>query len=231
MKYKVIFYAIWAAALATAILLAYDGLASGVGYEPEQPVEFSHKVHAGDFKIKCVYCHYNAEKGAAASVPTAFDCQVCHIALKYEKETMIPVNESFDENKPLQWTKVYVLPDYARFNHSRHLRVQIDCSSCHGETETMERIRRVRDLSMKWCLDCHRDPRKYVVVVREISGVLSNIPDVGAKEYLFGGYKPESVVEPAYGLYFHRPAEPLLPGIPAPRKPTLGPDDCAACHY
>jgi hypothetical protein len=141
-----------------------------VGYEPEQPVPFSHKVMAGDNGIPCLYCHPGAERGAVAGVPSVETCMNCHrfIQPKREDGPVTPAMaallehvdpETLEPIRPIVWRKVYDLADFVYFDHSRHVRdAGIECSECHGPVERMERVRRVRTLKMAWCLDCHRKP-------------------------------------------------------------------------
>jgi hypothetical protein len=155
-----------------AISEVYIYFASNKGYEPAQPVEFSHKTHAEKFGIKCMFCHYGAESSQHSNIPTTYECMVCHIALNTESELLKPVNYSYYEELPIKWNKVFNLPDYAKFDHEIHVKWPMDCSSCHGEIESKDKVRRNRIMSMQWCLQCHRNPESYVVKPRFISGII-----------------------------------------------------------
>jgi cytochrome c2 len=142
------------------------------GYKPEQPVKFSHKLHAGDNEIACQYCHNSVEKSRHAGIPTVNVCMNCHkgittgpqykereIAKIYEAAGFDPKAGTYDESKqkPLKWIKVHNLPDHVYFNHSQHVVVgQIDCAKCHGDVKSMTVAEQKAPLTMKWCIECHR---------------------------------------------------------------------------
>jgi len=142
-----------------------------VGYRPQQPVPFDHSVHSGNLKIACVYCHTSVEKSAHSTVPPTSTCMNCHTEVKRDSPKLKRVLESYEKNIALGWIRVHRLPDYAFFNHSRHINVGIDCASCHGEVETLGVIVQKKPLTMGWCLDCHRNPEKYSIRTRPITGV------------------------------------------------------------
>jgi len=141
-----------------------------VGYQPWQPIPYSHKLHAGSLGIDCRYCHRTVEEGAAASVPDADTCFGCHQNVKKDSEKLEPLRALFTppsdgaehHAEPIEWTKVHLLPDYAYFNHSVHITANIGCKSCHGRVDQMEVVRQVEALSMGWCLECHRDPTPHI---------------------------------------------------------------------
>ena len=130
-------------------------------YAPLQPVKFSHKVHASDYKIDCKYCHNLAETSKTAGIPTINNCLNCHSMIlegtnsgKYEIQKIIDANLN---NTPIEWIKVHNLPDHVFFSHAQHVGAgKLDCQECHGKVEEMDIIRQENDLSMGWCLDCHR---------------------------------------------------------------------------
>ena len=129
-----------------------------VGYQPDQPVEYSHKLHAGDMGMDCRYCHYPAETGAHAGVPATETCMNCHAKVKTDSPKLLPVRDSYASDKPIPWVRIHNLADYAYFNHSAHLAAGVGCQSCHGRIDQMEVVHQVEPLSMGWCLDCHRNP-------------------------------------------------------------------------
>jgi hypothetical protein len=130
-----------------------------VGYSPEQPIPFNHKVHAGDNKIDCRYCHQSVEKSALASIPSTATCMNCHGVLNVagEKTSIKNLKKSFEDKKPIQWIKVHDQPDFVHFNHSRHIARGVDCSKCHGNVAEMEIIKQVESLNMGYCVNCHRE--------------------------------------------------------------------------
>ncbi|MEM7495035.1 MAG: cytochrome c3 family protein [Myxococcota bacterium] len=129
-----------------------------VGYEPSQPVPFSHELHAGQLGIDCRVCHTSVETGHQAGIPPTKTCMDCHASIKPDSVQLAPVHQSWADDSPIAWTRVHKLPDYAYFDHSAHIQAGVACLHCHGHVERMPRIRQVEPLSMSWCLECHRDP-------------------------------------------------------------------------
>ncbi len=133
-----------------------------VGYRPEQPVAYSHKLHAGDLKLDCRYCHVGVEVSAVASVPPTQVCMNCHRLVGQDLASLEPLRQSFSTGDPMRWVRVHKLPDYAYFDHSMHIRSGVGCSTCHGDVRSMEVITQAKPLSMGWCLECHRDPAPFL---------------------------------------------------------------------
>lgn len=132
------------------------------GYAPKQPIPYSHKLHAGELEIECLYCHSQADKGPHATVPDVAVCMKCHEQVQTKDENgeltpgMVTLLEHWREKKPLVWNKVHDLADFVYFDHSRHVLADVTCQECHGPVETMERMRREYGQKMSWCLDCHK---------------------------------------------------------------------------
>jgi len=175
-----------------------------VGYQPEQPVPFSHKVHAGDLGIDCRYCHASIEESHEANIPPAQTCMNCHRSIKKNSEALAPVRESYETGKPINWVRVHKLPEYAYFDHSVHLKAGVGCTSCHGDIDRQEIVTQRETLSMGWCLDCHRHPHQHIRDLTETS--------VTDMEW-----------QPAKGQY--NAAEAIIQ-----EKELSPPEDCAACH-
>jgi len=129
-----------------------------VGYAPEQPVPFSHALHAGELGMDCRYCHNTAEDGPRAAVPSSSTCMNCHRFVKADSPALEPIRKSFETGEAVEWVRVHMLPDYAFFDHSVHLAAGVGCVSCHGRIDQMEVVTQDQPLSMSWCLDCHKDP-------------------------------------------------------------------------
>jgi len=160
------------------------------GYEPVQPIAFSHRLHAGEIQTSCLYCHYGAEKSRHAGIPPSNVCMTCHrFVTAPQKDLFAEILESrkskraprpivsaelrklydalaLDEKlepdptkkaKPIAWVKVHNLPSFTCFDHRSHTRAGVACQSCHGPIETMDRVAQVSDLSMGWCVNCHRE--------------------------------------------------------------------------
>jgi len=137
-----------------------------VGYQPYQPIPYSHKLHAGSLGMDCRYCHRNVEEGATASIPDADTCYGCHKVVKKDSVQLELLRAAFTgdgrDDHPIEWVKVHLLPDYAYFNHAVHISANVGCASCHGRVDQMEIVRQVEPLSMGWCLECHRDPSAHI---------------------------------------------------------------------
>jgi hypothetical protein len=135
---------------------------TGAFVEREQPVQFSHKHHAGDDGIDCRYCHTSVETSASAGMPATQTCMNCHSQIWADSPYLEPVRESARTGKPIQWTRVNDLPDYVYFNHSIHINKGVGCSTCHGNVAQMPLMYQASSLQMEWCLECHRNPEKFV---------------------------------------------------------------------
>ncbi len=133
-----------------------------VGYRPEQPVEYSHKLHAGDLGMDCRYCHTSVEFSEEAIIPPTQTCMNCHTLIRTESEKLLPVRESWATGDPIQWVRVHNLPDFAYFRHSAHIKAGVGCESCHGNVAAMEVVEQKEPLSMSWCIDCHRNPEPFI---------------------------------------------------------------------
>ena len=142
-----------------------------VGYRPVQPVEYSHKLHAGDLGMDCRYCHTSVETSAKAIIPPTQTCMNCHSFVKGDGVKITPVTESWGNGTPIEWIRVHKLPDYAFFDHSAHLRAGVGCFSCHGNIDQMEVVKQVEPLSMGWCLDCHRNPDMHLRPLDQITNM------------------------------------------------------------
>ena len=160
------------------------------GYEPVQPIAYSHRLHAGELQIGCLYCHFGSEKSRHAGIPPVGVCMNCHRVIKASRGAIRAEREQADREKrqarsivspelaklyeamglnkemqpdpsrprnPIAWVRVHKLPDFVYFDHRPHVNAGVECQRCHGPIETMERVRQVEDLSMGWCVNCHRD--------------------------------------------------------------------------
>jgi len=171
-------------------------------YEPVQPIAYSHRVHAGDLQVPCLYCHFGAEKSRHAGIPPVNVCMNCHQFVtaplgaaraeddlaKQENRTprrivspeiakiyaALGLGDDLQPDPartpaPVQWVKVYNLPDFAYFDHRPHVASGVACQTCHGPIETMERVRQVQPLAMGWCVNCHRDSNAQGVAGRPVN--------------------------------------------------------------
>ena len=127
-----------------------------------QPVPFSHKHHAGELGIDCRYCHTSVEKSSFAGIPPTQTCMTCHSQIWTNAAMLEPVRASYRDDKSIAWTRVSALPSFVYFDHSIHVSKGIGCTTCHGPIADMPLTWRANTLYMSWCLDCHRQPEKYV---------------------------------------------------------------------
>jgi len=128
------------------------------GYAPEQPIPFSHKLHAGKYKIDCNYCHTGVRIGKQANIPSSNICMNCHSQIKKDSPKLEKVRTAYKTGKPIEWVRVHNLPDLAYFNHSQHVKVAgLECQKCHGPVQEMEVIQQYAPLTMGWCINCHRE--------------------------------------------------------------------------
>ncbi|MCC7403733.1 MAG: cytochrome c3 family protein [Bdellovibrionales bacterium] len=128
------------------------------GYQPDQPIAFSHELHAGQQKIDCKYCHVAPEVSRHSSVPSLNICMNCHLTVGLDKPGGQKLMEMNSNGEPIAWQKVHLLPDHVKFNHSAHILKGKVCQECHGPVETMPVVYQYSSLSMGWCVNCHRKP-------------------------------------------------------------------------
>ena len=142
------------------VLIAYAFSAENLnpGYAPEQPIPFSHALHAGELEMDCRYCHNTVENGAMAAIPPTSTCMNCHKSIRTESLALEPLFKSAESGLPVEWVRVHDLGEFAYFNHSAHVSAGVSCVECHGRVDQMDVVRQQETLSMGWCLDCHRDP-------------------------------------------------------------------------
>jgi hypothetical protein len=165
------------------------------GYEPDQPIKFSHRVHAGQNQTDCLYCHFTAPYSKSAGIPPENVCMNCHLIVRngtrsgmFEIEKIIT---GYDSEKPIEWIRVYNLPDHVFFSHAQHVGAgKIKCKECHGPVEKMDRIKLNQELTMGWCINCHRstdvnfDGNRFYTEYKELYGKLKRgeIEDITARD-------------------------------------------------
>jgi len=148
------------------------------GFEPAQPVDFSHRLHSGELGVPCLYCHSGAERSRHAGIPAASTCMNCHRFVKAKRATVRAEEElakkeqrkprlvvadeirkletAVKTNVPIRWARIHQVPDFVYFDHRPHVSAGVECQKCHGPVETMERVRQFESLNMGWCVNCHR---------------------------------------------------------------------------
>src|SRR6476661_10922504 len=128
----------------------------------EQPIQFSHERHVAGNGLDCRYCHTSVEESSFAGIPPTKTCMNCHSQIFSTSPYLEPVRESFRSDRPIAWTRVHDLPDFVYFNHSIHVKKGMGCTTCHGQVDRMPLMWQEKSLQMEWCLECHRNPAKYV---------------------------------------------------------------------
>jgi hypothetical protein len=158
-------------ALASFALTYYVSRAErdGVGYMPDQPIAFSHRLHAGDMRIDCQYCHVGVEKSRHALVPSTETCMNCHRVSRKDMPEIIKLTGYYEQGVALPWKRIHKVPDFAYFNHSVHVTRGIDCVSCHGDVPRMEKVGQMNSFTMSSCLDCHRNAHARLPEVKNIN--------------------------------------------------------------
>ena len=139
-------------------LFSRSPLRQELGHFPLQTIPFSHKHHVGSLGIDCRYCHNQVDTSRFAGMPDTQTCMSCHSQLWTESEMLAPLRESFAEGRPLTWQRVHDMPDYVYFSHRAHVNNGVACETCHGRVDRMPLIKQSKPMTMRWCLDCHREP-------------------------------------------------------------------------
>lgn len=170
-----------------------------------QPVPFSHDHHTAGLGIDCRYCHTTVETSAFAGIPPTQTCMNCHKEIWVDSPMLEPVRASFRDDKPLRWNRVHDLPDFTYFDHSIHVAKGVGCATCHGKVNEMPLLARGASLQMQWCIDCHREPEKFVRPPEEVFNMDWERP----------------TDDPAYGEKLVEAA-----GIDGPRRLM----SCSTCH-
>ena len=160
--------------------LITDPQTLNVGYQPEQPVPFSHAIHAGQLKMDCRYCHNTVFDAAHAAVPPTATCINCHspandqgvtalTAVHTESAKLAPIRESWNTGRGVAWKRVHNLPEFVYFNHAAHVNSGVSCKTCHGRIDQMDVVYQAKQLSMAWCIDCHRNPDEHLRPVDKVT--------------------------------------------------------------
>jgi hypothetical protein len=164
-----------------------------VGYEPTQPVAFSHAIHVEQVGMDCRYCHNGVEKSWYSNIPSAGLCMNCHNQVLKEDPRLASVRESAAPGgEPIPWVQIHKLPDYAYFNHAVHVNRGVSCVHCHGQVNQMDVVAHNQPLSMAFCLDCHRDPAAFLRPVDKVTDLKwkwSDDPQTAAELQKFNGQK------------------------------------------
>ena len=178
---------------------------------PEQPIPFSHRFHVSELQIQCEYCHTGTEERAVATMPPVSTCMGCHQVVGQGIAGIDTLRAYWQRRESIPWERVYKVPEFVQFSHQAHLRNDIACQECHGPVEEMDRVYKYSDLSMGWCLSCHRgEPQPGDVATNAKLVQATDIPEIPAGRQDIGLY-PRSISQ-GYAM-------------------SRAPDDCATCHY
>jgi hypothetical protein len=159
---------------------------TSVGYQPVQPVPFSHKVHVGNLNMDCRYCHTTVDKSSFAAIPPTQTCMNCHAAIKSDSEQLKFVRDSYSEGTPINWIKIHDLPDFVYFNHSAHVNRGVACVECHGRIDQMDQVYQSKPISMAWCLECHRKPEDRLRPREQVTNMEWDVSSTGQTQRELG---------------------------------------------
>ena len=177
------------------------------GYQPDQPIPFSHKRHAGTHGIDCRYCHTGVDTTRHSSIPSLNVCMNCHRLVKTDSPWIKKITEAYNENKPIYWEKVHLLPDHVKFSHFHHIKAGQDCRVCHGPVEEMATVYQYSSLSMGWCLNCHREVAKDNQMTENLKGKSKNLQILSTEDEI-----------------------KVLKDL-KPKGHSQAPINCSTCHY
>ncbi len=151
-----------------AMKLYWSPVVTRVNIARDQTVPFSHRHHVNSMGIDCRFCHTSVEDGVFAGIPPTETCMTCHSQVWTEAPMLEPVRQSWATGEPLEWVRVNDLPDFVYFNHSIHINKGIGCVTCHGQVNDMPLTSKANTLHMRWCLQCHRAPEKFIRPKEEV---------------------------------------------------------------
>ena len=159
---------------------------TGVLVYRDQPVPFSHQHHVAGLGISCQYCHTSVEYSGFAGVPPTQTCMNCHTQIWVQSPMLKPVRDSYRTDESISWVRVHNLADFVYFNHAIHVKKGVGCVTCHGRVDNMPLMTQVASLHMEWCLECHRQPQKYLRPVEQIYNMTWKAEDEGKDQLTLG---------------------------------------------
>ncbi len=206
----------------------------------DQPVPFSHKHHTKELGIDCRFCHYSVEYSAHASVPSTEVCMTCHSQIWTNSPNLEPVRSSWETGTSLQWNKVNAVPDFVYFNHSIHIARGVSCNNCHGAVQEMHITWKGQPFRMAWCLECHRDPSKFMYAANDAKNEDGNA--LSPREQVFALYRKiaagdqlsETEKKLAEGLEQRIPNDKEHEGAQLVGERKINKSqltDCTVCHH
>ena len=151
-----------------AVWYAHSPAVNKVGVNIPQPVAFPHSIHTSVVGLDCRYCHSSVDKSSFAGIPPTQTCMSCHSMVKMDSALLEPVRQSWETGQPITWNRVNDVPDFVYFNHQIHVKKGVGCETCHGRVDQMGTAVKAETLYMAWCLDCHREPEKFIRPVDQV---------------------------------------------------------------
>jgi hypothetical protein len=188
-----------------------------VGYQPDQPVWYSHKIHVEQLGMDCRYCHSYVDKSNHSNVPSTQTCMNCHSYVQTNSPRLEPVRQSWETGESIDWVRIHQAPDYVYFNHAVHVNRGISCVDCHGQVNEMDVVWHDQSQTMAWCLDCHRNPQNHLRPLDKVYD-LTWSPEKEGETMVVEGQTLENPTQQEIGLIL-KTAWQVQP-----------PETCAACH-
>ena len=190
-----------------------------VGYAPDQPVPYSHRLHVGQLGMDCRYCHSSVEQSQEAQIPPSQTCMGCHAVVRADSPMLEAVRQSWETGDPVAWVRVHKLPEHAYFDHSAHVTAGVGCRSCHGRIDQMDVVTVAEPISMAWCLGCHRDPGPALRPQNRITDMQCGITGdacEGPDACCSGSCGGDGLCAPL--------------ALAATARPIMPPEHCSGCH-
>jgi hypothetical protein len=148
-------FALWSVTVFLSMALFLGCQKLGDSGPIQQPIAFSHKIHAGDNQIPCLYCHTYADRSRVAGIPAVETCMGCHKIVGLDKPEVQKIHDYWNKKEPIPWKRVHDLQDFVYFSHKRHVKAGVACENCHGQIAQMDVVEQVSSLQMGWCVTCH----------------------------------------------------------------------------
>ena len=202
-----------------------------VGYQPAQPIPFSHKVHSGQLGIDCRYCHSCAETAAHSNLPSSQVCMSCHSQVQKDNPKLEPLRQAWASGKGVEWVQIHKTPDYAYFNHSVHINRGVSCVTCHGRVDQMDVVYQAKSLTMEFCVDCHRKPEMELRPLDKVTDLGWKAPTDSTELAALLGKKPEDLKLKAGAKLSPTNAQEIMGNHFKVQRGVHPPDsNCAGCH-
>ncbi len=202
-----------------------------IGYQPAQPIPFSHKVHAGQIGIDCRYCHSFVETAAHSNLPSSQVCMSCHSQVQKDNPKLEPLRQAWASGKGVQWVQIHKTPDYAYFNHSVHINRGVSCVTCHGRVDQMDVVYQAKSLTMEFCVDCHRKPEAELRPLDKVTDLGWKAPTDSTELAALLGKKPEDLKLKAGAKLSPANAQEIMGEHFKVQRGVHPPDsNCAGCH-